>query len=88
MQDGRRKPALRQSWSAEAATTADGTVQALLLSFDLELDGDTTISTALFGAIKHWNPVFYLFDSEKPVRRGDRVTIDGRADGTALNFRF
>ncbi|HYH23323.1 MAG TPA: tetratricopeptide repeat protein [Azospirillum sp.] len=80
------KPALRQSWSAETDVEADGTVQALLLSFDLHLDADTVISTTRFGAIKHWNPVVFVFDDERTVRRGDRITINGRLDDKAMSF--
>lgn len=81
-----RRPAMRQSWSADATVTADGTVQAVLLSFDLHLDDTITLSTTKFGDIKHWNPVFYILDGEKAVAQGERITVSGRADGQSLSL--
>lgn len=82
--DFSRRPAMRQSWSVEAEATADGTIQAVLLSFDLHLDDRITLSTTKFGDIKHWNPVFYIFDTERQIRQGERIAVSGRADGQSL----
>ena len=80
------RPATTQSSLAEFPVAEAGAVQALVLWLELDLAPGLTISAAPGGAIKHWNPVAFLFDSDRAARPGQTLAVRTRMHGMALDF--
>ena len=85
--DFRERIAARQTWSLPVTATAEGSVDALILWFDLQLDDVVRLTSGPGGRkASHWDPVVFLFDRVQPVRSGDRITIRARMGDNVLFF--
>lgn len=85
--DFRDTIAARQTWSLSVKTTADGTMDTLILWFDLQLDDVISLTSGPVGRkASHWCPVVFLFDRCCPVRKDEQLTIEARMGDNVLYF--
>lgn len=77
----------RQAWSVPVTAAATGTVDALVLWFELQLDDRTTLGSGPNGRrAVHWDPVVFLFDRQLPVSAGDHVAVRARMGDDVFYF--
>ena len=55
--------------------TADGTLHGVAFWFDLDLDGTTMASSKPDGELVHWGQAICLFEQDKPVKKGEKITV-------------
>jgi precorrin-6B methylase 2 len=75
-----------KTWNVTIKAEASGAVQALLLWLDLRMDKTTILSSGPGGTARHWNPVVFLFDTERHVDTGEIVTIRCRMGANVFHF--
>jgi tetratricopeptide (TPR) repeat protein len=76
-----------QQWPIPVPVTQSGTVQTLILWFDLHLDGKTMLSSGPDGPGTHWNIMAFLFERERPVIAGETLVVKAEmSDGDSLYF--
>ncbi len=78
----------RRDWTVQAPIEQGGQIQALMLWFDLQLDATTHLSCAPGSRLHHWNPVVFLFDTERTVTPGETVALRCRMGDMVFHFWF
>ena len=77
----------RQTWSLPVEATSDGTVDALLLWFDLQLDNTIRLTSGPGERrSSHWDMVVFLFDNSHPVTGGTMVQLRARMGNNVFYF--
>ncbi|MEJ1976380.1 MAG: tetratricopeptide repeat protein [Acetobacteraceae bacterium] len=76
----------RRDWTVPVTVEQSGTLQALLLWFELHLDGTTHLSSGPGGGLRHWNAVVFLFDAERDVAAGERLALRCRMGDMVMHF--
>jgi Flp pilus assembly protein TadD/precorrin-6B methylase 2 len=84
--DFTRPPVLERTWTTPMPILQAGTLQVLLLWFDLHLDADTVISSGPGGGLHHWNPVAFLFERQREVTPETRYEQYCHLSRNALYF--
>ncbi len=77
---------IRQDWRLDIPAVRDGTVDALVLWLELQLDEQVRISSGPGGTLRHWNPVVFLFDTQRDVVAGDVVEVRARMGDNVFYF--
>ncbi|WP_367392709.1 tetratricopeptide repeat protein [Lewinella sp. LCG006] len=66
----------------------NGSLQALVFWFDLQLDDDIIVSSRPEGELEHWGQALFCFPQHPEVKKGDKVRVKMLQSDMMIRFRL